>query len=74
MIPAAIMILSDFRDRQVAVWSLFLLFVLCLSISIRLYGGNVVMNHIIVNILLLAYLGPVYRSICGSATAGLQIP
>ena len=57
MIPAAIMALSDFRSRKIALWSLLLLFALCLPISIYIYGGSVVVNRIVLNILLLAYLG-----------------
>ena len=57
MIPAAIMALSDFRSRKIALWSLLLLFALCLPVSICLYGGSVVINHIVLNILLLVYLG-----------------
>ena len=57
MIPAAIMALSDFRSRKIALWSLLLLFALCLPISIYIYGGSAVVNRIVLNILLLAYLG-----------------
>lgn len=56
-IPVAVMILSDFRSRKIALWSLLLFFALCLPISIHLYGGDAVVNHIVLNILLLAYLG-----------------
>lgn len=57
LIPTAIMALSDFRSRKIALWSLLLLFALCLPISIYLYGGSAVINHIALNILLLVYLG-----------------
>lgn len=57
MIPTAIMALSDFRSRKITLWSLLLLFALCLPISIYLYGGSAVVNHIMLNIFLLAYLG-----------------
>lgn len=57
MIPTAIMALSDFRSRKITLWSLLLFFALCLPISIYLYGGSAVVGRIVLNILLLAYLG-----------------
>ncbi len=57
MIPTAIMALSDFRSRKIALWSLLLFFALCLPISIYLYGGGAVVGRIVLNIFLLVYLG-----------------
>ena len=57
LIPTTVMIVSDFRNRGIAVWSLFLFAVLSIGSALYAYGWEAVIYNMAYNIFLLFYLG-----------------
>ena len=57
LIPVIVMIVSDFRRREVAVWSLILFSITSMATAIYSYGWSATVTNIVHNALVLCYLG-----------------
>ena len=56
LIPTAIMVISDFKHREIVLWILSLFSILSVGAGIYSYGWKTVITNVAYNILLLSYL------------------
>jgi len=57
LIPAVIMVISDFRHREIAIWSLFLFAIFSFGSALYSFGWATVIANVAYNVLLMLYFG-----------------